>query len=48
MVNDSGVVYNGNPTEMLEGMAQLPDGMYALSTSEIETFISLLKNGDSV
>ena len=47
MANDSGVVYNGNPTEMLEGMAQLPDAMYVLGTPEMETFISLLKNGDT-
>ena len=47
MANDSGVVYNGNPTEMREGMAQLPDAMYVLGTPEMETFISLLKNGDT-
>ena len=47
MANDSGVVYNGNPTEMLESMAQLPDAMYVLGTPEMETFISLLKNGDT-
>jgi hypothetical protein len=32
---------------MLEGMAQLPDAMYVLGTPEMETFISLLKNGDT-
>ena len=47
MANDSGVVYNGNPTEMREGMAQLPDARYVLGTPEMETFISLLKNGDT-
>ena len=43
-----GVVYNGNHTEMLAGMAQLPDAKDVLGTSEMVTFIGLLKNGDSV